>query len=137
MLNKLGYQAELAINGQEAVDMACDGMYDLIILDLQMPIKGGLEAAREIRKLTIEQPYMAAFTANVMKEDRTESFRAGMDDFLAKPIKLDDLSELCEKVEKRQVSESGSGSEDVMASQPDPVQMSKGHHSTGSSLLPP
>lgn len=111
MLNKLGYQAELAINGQEAVDMVYDGMYDLIILDLQMPIKGGLEAARDIRNLPIKQPYIAAFTANVMEEDRTESFRAGMDDFLAKPIILDDLSELCEKVEKRQTLEAESESE--------------------------
>lgn len=102
MLNKLGYQAELAINGQEAFEMASDGEYDLIILDLQMPIKGGLEAARDIRNLAINQPYIAAFTANVMEEDRTESFRAGMDDFLAKPVILDDLSELCKKVEKRQ-----------------------------------
>lgn len=100
MLNKLGYGAELAINGEEAVNMAAEGDFDLVILDLQMPIKGGLEAARDIRKLAIEQPYIAAFTANVMEEDRTESFRAGMDDFLAKPIALGDLSELCEKVEK-------------------------------------
>lgn len=137
MLNKLGYQAELAINGQEAVDMACDGMYDLVILDLQMPVKGGLEAARDIRKLPIEQPYIAAFTANIMKEDRTESFKAGMDDFLSKPIKLKNLSELCEKVEKRLSSGPESESGEMMPTQPGSVQIPGQHHLTDGSLQQP
>ena len=54
--------------------------------------------AREIRNLQIKQPYLAALTANVMQEDRRASFNAGMDDVVAKPIKIDDIRELCLRV---------------------------------------
>ncbi|MFK7864573.1 MAG: ATP-binding protein [Pseudohongiellaceae bacterium] len=98
MLSKLGYTADLATNGEEAVVQTQAQEYDLVILDLQMPIKGGLEAAKEIRQSSIAQPYLVAFTANVLQEDRIACTEAGMNDFLPKPIRINSLREVTEKV---------------------------------------
>jgi signal transduction histidine kinase/CheY-like chemotaxis protein/ligand-binding sensor domain-containing protein len=98
VLNKLGYQPEIANNGQETIDMLAVKNYDLIFMDIQMPIMDGLEATRTIRKDFEIQPLIVAMTANAMLEDKEACFQAGMDDYMSKPINLQALIGLLEKM---------------------------------------
>jgi signal transduction histidine kinase/ActR/RegA family two-component response regulator len=92
MLAKLGIAADLAINGAEAVDRVRAGGYDLILMDLQMPVMDGIEATRRIRGLDLPvQPLIVALTASAYETDRERCLQAGMDDFLGKPFRLEDL----------------------------------------------
>ncbi|MEM6707812.1 MAG: ATP-binding protein [Pseudomonadota bacterium] len=93
MLAKLGIEAELARNGREAVQCLSMRRYDVVFMDMQMPEVDGLEATRLIRlSQDLEQPYIIAMTANARPEDRTACLEAGMQDFIAKPVRLEDLS---------------------------------------------
>jgi PAS domain S-box-containing protein len=91
LLERRGYRVSLAINGAEAVRAVTEGQYDLLLMDMQMPVMGGLEATREIRALEARlgrKPVpIIAMTANAMRGDRDACLAAGMDDYLAKPIK--------------------------------------------------
>ena len=97
---------EHAADGQMCVDMlsyAEDGYYDLIPMDIQMPIMDGYEATRQIRKL--ENPETAnipivAITANAFEEDRQKALEAGMNEHVSKPIDLERLLEVVKKVLK-------------------------------------
>lgn len=92
MLAHLGYEMDLATDGFEAVEMCESNTYDVIFMDIQMPIMDGLSATKEIRALPLSNsPVIIAMTANVMIADREECFAAGMNAFVAKPIKLADL----------------------------------------------
>jgi CheY-like chemotaxis protein len=91
ILAKLGFQAALACNGKEVLDMADHEHYDLILMDVQMPEMDGLEATRYIRENYKRQPVIIAMTANAMVEDREECIRAGMNDYIAKPVKIETL----------------------------------------------
>ena len=90
ILKKEGYIADTAGNGQEAVDAVERQTYDIIFMDMQMPVMDGLEASRRIMAKYPEdkRPIIVALTANVMKEDKEKCFAAGMVDFIAKPLKL-------------------------------------------------
>ncbi|HKH43878.1 MAG TPA: two-component regulator propeller domain-containing protein [Thermoanaerobaculia bacterium] len=93
MLERLGYVADVAADGFEAVDALRRQRYDLILMDVQMPGMDGLEATRRIRTEAPRerQPRIVAMTANALREHRDACFAAGMDDFLSKPILLSDL----------------------------------------------
>ncbi len=91
ILKKLGYAADLAEDGQETVDAVKAKNYDIVLMDMQMPVMDGLEATIIIRSLSVKQPAIIALTANTLTGDREECISAGMDDYLAKPIKMDDL----------------------------------------------
>jgi len=91
VLNLLGYEPALAENGKEAVDMVASQSYDIVLMDMQMPEMDGLEATRLIRVNGQQQPVIIAMTANVMQSDQDECRQAGMDDFISKPLNLDDL----------------------------------------------
>lgn len=96
MLEKWGHKVHLAENGQEALDrlIAHQDTFDLILMDMQMPIMGGLEATAKIRQMA---PFkglpIVAMTANAMLGDREICLEAGMDDYLSKPILAKDLEE--------------------------------------------
>jgi len=93
MLLSYGYQADVANNGQEAIQALRQQSYNLVFMDVQMPKMDGLEATREIRRnLTIEQPYIVAMTAHSMQSDREDCLKAGMDDYVSKPIRRKDLA---------------------------------------------
>jgi PAS domain S-box-containing protein len=93
LLRKLGYQADVVENGREALDAVERESYDVVLMDVQMPELDGLAATREIRRrLGREGPAIIAMTANAMEGDRDECLAAGMDDYLSKPIRPEELS---------------------------------------------
>ncbi len=84
-------------NGEEAVEAAGRADYDLVLMDVQMPEMDGLEATEIIRRQGYRQPVVIALTANAMQGDREQCLAAGMDDYICKPVRLDELMELLEK----------------------------------------
>ncbi|MEZ5635633.1 MAG: response regulator [Burkholderiaceae bacterium] len=95
LLQQMGYRADLAGNGVEAVESLERQTYDVVLMDVQMPEMDGLEAARRItqRWPAGQRPRIIAMTANAMQGDREECLAAGMDDYLTKPIRVDRLVE--------------------------------------------
>ena len=93
LLERMGYRADVAANGLEVLQSLRRQPYDVVLMDVQMPEMDGLEASRAIwSEWPAEQrPRIIAMTANVMPEDRQECLAAGMDDFIAKPIRVDEL----------------------------------------------
>jgi signal transduction histidine kinase/CheY-like chemotaxis protein len=92
ILQKLGYMPLIVENGKQAVDAALTTGYDIIFMDLQMPEMDGLEATRLIRQSgLVDQPIIIALTANTMEGDEEECLRMGMNDYIGKPVKLDEL----------------------------------------------
>ena len=96
ILERLGCQVEVANNGREAITLAESAQYDLILMDLHMPEVDGLEATREIRRRGIATPVIA-LTASVLDETRDACVAAGMNGFIAKPIRVDEISSVLKK----------------------------------------
>jgi CheY-like chemotaxis protein len=93
-LQKLGYAVAVATNGREGVEMALRGRYALLLMDCQMPEMDGYEATRAIRAAERDAGRytpIVAMTANAMEGDREACLAAGMDDYLAKPLRMEDL----------------------------------------------
>ena len=99
MLQKLGYDVRIAGNGREGVEMVNDGTTDLIFMDLQMPVMGGIDATKEIRSnfSLKRQPVIIAMTGYALSGVRESCMEAGMNDFLTKPMSVDDLREAIER----------------------------------------
>ena len=91
ILKTLGVQCDVVSNGQEAVAAAQDVTYDIVLLDLQMPVMDGFEAAAGLRKLT-PVPWLVAVTADVTTETRQACDAAGFNDYVSKPVTVQDLS---------------------------------------------
>jgi PAS domain S-box-containing protein len=93
MLERFGYRADVAANGLEALEALDRQPYDLVFMDVQMPEMDGFEATRQIRSLlcATRQPRIVAMTANAMQGDREECLTAGMDDYVSKPIGVNEL----------------------------------------------
>ncbi len=93
VLGRLGYRADVAGNGIEALDALQRQDYDLVLMDVQMPDMDGLEATGRIREIwsNPEKPWIVAMTANAMQGDREMCISAGMNDYVTKPIRLEDL----------------------------------------------
>ena len=102
ILLQFGYQTDLVVSGKEAVEAVERQKYDLLFMDLQMPDMDGLEATRLIcsRLSPSERPYIVAMTANALKEDRELCLSAGMDDYVSKPIRPDEIKAAIERAAK-------------------------------------
>jgi two-component system, sensor histidine kinase len=95
MLDKLGIRGDLAKDGVDAVEKVAAQDYDIVLMDMQMPDMDGVEATQAIRSLPLpHQPHIIALTANAFASDRERCLQAGMNDFLAKPFRMDALRAL-------------------------------------------
>ncbi|AUI69682.2 AAA family ATPase [Beggiatoa leptomitoformis] len=101
-LKKLGYRADEAVDGFDAIEALHKKLYDIIFMDMQMPKMDGLEATKIINDTwkVAERPWIIAMTANAMKEDREKCFAAGMQDYIAKPVLPVDLEAALKKAKE-------------------------------------
>jgi PAS domain S-box-containing protein len=98
MLKKLGIEADVAINGLEVLEALERQNYDIVLMDVQMPEMDGFEASKAIRERWRERaPRIIAVTAHAMEEDRQRCIEAGMDDYISKPVRIEDLAEMLYK----------------------------------------
>jgi len=92
LLQDAGFVVDIAENGQVALDRIEQGSYDLVLMDMQMPVMDGIAATLEIRRRDRHRSLpVIAMTANAMERDRQKCLDAGMNDFLSKPIEPDDV----------------------------------------------
>jgi CheY-like chemotaxis protein len=102
LLQQMGYRADLASNGIEAIESVERQTYDVVLMDVQMPEMDGLEATRRIcARWGKQRPHIVAMTANAMQGDRELCLNAGMDDYLTKPIRVERLVEALNVVSAR------------------------------------
>jgi CheY-like chemotaxis protein/HPt (histidine-containing phosphotransfer) domain-containing protein len=94
LLEKMGYRADVAVNGLEALEALRRKRYDIVLMDVEMPVMDGLEASRRIHRewMGKDRPRIIAMTADAMQGDRDTCLNAGMDDYLSKPIHADELA---------------------------------------------
>ncbi|HWQ20938.1 MAG TPA: response regulator, partial [Methanotrichaceae archaeon] len=92
MLKRLGHRADVAANGLEVLEAMERQIYDLVLMDIQMPEMDGLEATRAIRRRWHDQPKIVAITAHALEGDREMCLEAGMDEYIAKPIEMEELA---------------------------------------------
>jgi CheY-like chemotaxis protein len=117
LLQRLGYRADVAANGLEAIEALERQAYDVVLMDVQMPEMDGLEATRRIRRQCPGEqgPYIVAMTANAMEGDREECLAAGMDDYVSKPIRVEALVGALSRVRPLGERESPNGGDGEMA----------------------
>ena len=102
LIERLGYTPTLASNGEKAIEAIHEQKFDVVFMDLQMPVMGGIEATEKIIEIWGDnKPRIIAMTANVLAEDQKQCFAAGMDDFVGKPIVINKVIEALLKCEHR------------------------------------
>jgi CheY-like chemotaxis protein len=97
ILNKLGYQPRVVENGAMAVAESREENFDMILMDMQMPEMDGIEATLIIRNTLQNQPVIIALTANTMQGDEEKCLEAGMNDYIGKPVMLEEVVSKLEK----------------------------------------
>lgn len=99
LLNLMGYQVDAVENGREVLEILEEKDYDIILMDVQMPEMDGIEATEKLIETSSidKQPKVIALTANAMPGDRERCLKAGMVDYMAKPIKLNELQKMIKK----------------------------------------
>ncbi|MFC2029397.1 GAF domain-containing protein [Chloroflexota bacterium] len=124
ILARMGYEADLAANGLEVLGALRRQVYDVVLMDVQMPEMDGLEATRTLRRELPEtqQPRVIAMTANAMQGDREMCLAAGMDDYVSKPIRIEELVEALSKSHPLEARPEGETTDVVteQAARPDP-----------------
>ena len=106
LLEKMGYRADVVVNGAEVLDALAREQYDVVLMDVEMPVMDGLEASRRINQgWPAERPRIIAMTANAMQGDRETCLAAGMDDYLSKPIRKAELAAALGRSESRTTPE--------------------------------
>ena len=105
-LGKLGLDFEMAVNGQEALELRKEHHFELILMDCQMPVMDGYEATRQIRQYeannSLDPVIIVALTANAMQGDREKCLQTGMNDYLAKPYTVEELQQTLSRWLSRQ-----------------------------------
>ncbi len=96
LIERLGFQVRIAENGQAAIDACNTSSFDLIFMDMQMPVMDGLVATKKLRQMDVRIP-IVAMTANAMPEDRGKCLEAGMNDYITKPIKSETVKTMINK----------------------------------------
>ena len=117
MLDRMGYTADVANNGIEAIEALEQRKYDIILMDMQMPEMDGLEATRRIVAAYPEgrRPHIIALTANAMQGDRERCIEAGMNDYISKPIRIEDLKQAFERCPASEAEEQTEAENDAGA----------------------
>jgi PAS domain S-box-containing protein len=119
LLKRLGYSADVASNGLEALEALEAQPYDVVLMDVQMPELDGLDASRRICEQwpPESRPHIIAMTANALPEDREACFAAGMNDYVAKPVRADELAAALNRAQplrnRGESGETGSGENEV------------------------
>ncbi len=102
ILKQLGHKVEVAENGKVGVDKYKTSDYDVVLMDIQMPVMDGFTATKEIREFEHDEKkssgYIIALTANALKEDKEKCYEVGMNDFLAKPFKIKDIQSALDRM---------------------------------------
>jgi len=105
MLNNIGLSADIAEDGKQALKLVSKKKYDLIFMDCQMPIMDGYEATKKIRKIKARKNTpIIALTANALQGDKDKCIKAGMDDYISKPLRMDDIQYLIKKFLKKKAA---------------------------------
>ncbi len=97
ILESMKMTVDIAVNGKEALEMVAKSGYDMIFMDIQMPVMNGYDSTKEMRKRGLTTP-IVAMTANAMKEDKEQSLSCGMDDFISKPITFNSINSVIHKL---------------------------------------
>ncbi len=97
MFEKIGYKPDIVNHGKEALEIVSETNYDIIFMDIQMPVMDGKEATKMIRLCLEKQPIIIAITASVLEEDKDKCIDAGMNDFITKPLLLADIASIIQK----------------------------------------
>jgi CheY-like chemotaxis protein len=115
LLERLGYTADVAANGLEALAALERRPYDVVLMDVQMPELDGLDASRRICEQwpPERRPHIVAMTANALPEDREACFAAGMNDYVAKPIRADELAAALKRARPLRDGDAGMEATDV------------------------
>jgi CheY-like chemotaxis protein len=106
----MGYQADVAHNGKEAVDAVTRQTYDVVLMDVQMPEMDGVQATAQIRaRFGDNRPWIVALTANALEGDRDRYIGVGMDDYISKPINVEELAKALAQAMPRTFPAPGAG----------------------------
>jgi two-component system, sensor histidine kinase and response regulator len=101
MLRDRGFKVDVVPDGKQALAAHRAEPYDLILMDLHLPVMDGWETTNQIRQLRVKQPIIVALTADVIDDVRERCLKAGMDDYLPKPFTIDQLLTVVRSVPKR------------------------------------
>ncbi|MBS0240830.1 MAG: response regulator [Proteobacteria bacterium] len=116
LLKAAGFRIEIVSNGRLAVERGASGEFDIILMDVQMPVMDGLTATRHLREMDLlKHTPIVGLTAGAMEEDRNKCISAGMSDYLSKPIDWDQLLSLLDRIEKQLYASATSGTASIAA----------------------
>jgi CheY-like chemotaxis protein/HPt (histidine-containing phosphotransfer) domain-containing protein len=115
LMERMGYRADVAANGNEVLQALGLLTYDVILMDIQMPEMDGVEATRHIRSQfpSSRQPWIIALTAHALQGDKEWLMEAGLDDYVSKPVRVQELVVALEKANKKKLSRQLAGSETI------------------------
>jgi CheY-like chemotaxis protein len=99
MLTSMGHEVELASNGQQLLDIFQPDQYDLLLMDIQMPVMDGITATKKLREKYSKLPPIVGLSANAFEGDREKYMRQGLDEYITKPVSSEDLTGIIEKLQ--------------------------------------
>ncbi|MFW6248937.1 MAG: response regulator, partial [Bacteroidota bacterium] len=98
MLEELGHQITIASDGSKSVEVFTPGIFDIILMDIQMPVMDGIAATNQLKKLYNNLPPIVGLSANAFEGDKEKYMNLGMDDYLTKPVKTEDFEILLDRL---------------------------------------